>query len=618
MKYIFNFACSQDKQLKRYGSFPNNINKIKLLSEDGGKEINFCGPYFGSYCTFEPKEENAKPYFKLFTHWAADDCSWEEEGIYMPNSVELDKVKVEVTFNHHCEYQVVLSGKGISRLTLPKSALFSRDLNLRKYYNKEIKLEKGEKFYDDNTSEDVSARAKYYIPRIMYGEEEICELVGISVPVCMGNGSKIAAVTPIRSGISSKSHKIENFNDYRLVIEKDKGSELLVYLANSLEEPVDLNNEVIAMTEIYKQPLNVSLRSALLENSNIREVLPELEIDDNVNLDTRQLKCWINKTSTIQKIASELVTEKKDELGRAVLNATDSDDQNLATQVAGKVRLQNFVNVDAENLTEEIANKLTKEEMKEIVRETVNTITSEARQQHNPDPEAFKKYERFAERLAELLISKSEITKEQANDLVKSKVSQWGLAKYLLLRSGLKDRDKALEVTKERVDREKLTRSLFENAGLENDPNKARTMVENINVENVIDQLFRTKSAELGQAVLEARDDKGKEVLVNNPILQEGVAEKLRENPGKTKGPEGKPGKDGEQGPQGPKGEDDRPGKDGEQGPQGKEGLQGLQGDSGRDGENPLAEDVAAQLLTGANKNTLILRLQVTKIYKKL
>ncbi|MDR1139679.1 MAG: hypothetical protein LBJ80_05425 [Rickettsiales bacterium] len=568
-KHIFEFACDQDQQLKLYGSSPNNINKIKLLGKDN-KEIKFCGPYFGSYSIFVKKEESKEEeFFKLFMHWASsDDCNWKDKGTYTPNSVDCKEVKVEVVLDNHCEYQIVLSAWN-QRITLPRSSLFSQNLNLKKYYNKEIKLLKGEELRED-------VHARYYIPRIVYSksgkEEEVCKLVGSSIPVCIrdDDSTKFCAVTPVDATLL-----FVDLSHYKLVIEKDEEGKLLVYLANSLEEPIDLNNEVIAMTEIYKQPLNVSLRSALLENSNIREVLSELEIDDNVNLvDIRQLKCWINRTSTIQKIASELVTERKDELGRAVLNATDSHDQNLATQVAGKVRLQNFVNVSAENLAEEIANKFTKEEMKEIVRETVNTITSQVRQQNNPDPEAFKKYERFAEKLAESLINKSEITKEQANNLVKDKVSDWGLAKYLLLHSGLKDRDKALELTKERVDREKLIEYLLEFAELTRD--QAKTMVENINVENVVNQFFSTKSAELGQAVLEAKDDKGKEILVNNLDLQEGVAEKLRENPGETKGPKG------------------------DQGPQ------GLKGDPGQDGESPSINAVAAQLMSSHNKNTLV------------
>ncbi|MCA4774342.1 hypothetical protein [Wolbachia endosymbiont of Mansonella perstans] len=63
--------------------------------------------------------------------------------------------------------------------------------------------------------------------------------------------------------------------------------------------------------------------------------------------------------------------------------------------------------------------------------------------------------------------------------------------------------------------------------------------IHNTDLSQFAQELITNKVNELGQAVLEARHDKGKGILVNNPDLQEGVAEKLRENPGNTKGPKG-------------------------------------------------------------------------------
>ncbi|MEY2393472.1 collagen-like triple helix repeat-containing protein [Wolbachia endosymbiont of Tettigetta isshikii] len=87
----------------------------------------------------------------------------------------------------------------------------------------------------------------------------------------------------------------------------------------------------------------------MLENSNIRKVLPELEIDDSVNLDKRKLNCLISKmyNADLVQVAQELVTNKKDELGQAVLEAKNGDEEILVTKVTGNQGLQNAV---ADNL----------------------------------------------------------------------------------------------------------------------------------------------------------------------------------------------------------------------------------------------------------------------------
>ncbi|MDR2978426.1 MAG: hypothetical protein LBU56_03345 [Rickettsiales bacterium] len=75
--------------------------------------------------------------------------------------------------------------------------------------------------------------------------------------------------------------------------------------------------------------MNSTLKALLLENSNIREVLPELEIDGSVNLDRRRTKCLIRQEIDVEELTTELVTNKKDKLGKAVLEAKDNQDKEI-------------------------------------------------------------------------------------------------------------------------------------------------------------------------------------------------------------------------------------------------------------------------------------------------
>ncbi|WP_264731824.1 hypothetical protein [Wolbachia endosymbiont (group A) of Sphaerophoria taeniata] len=59
----------------------------------------------------------------------------------------------------------------------------------------------------------------------------------------------------------------------------------------------------------------------------------------------------------------------------------------------------------------------------------------------------------------------------------------------------------------------------------------------------VAQELITNQADALGQAVLGAKDDENREILVNSPILQEGIAKKLKENPEKVIGPKGDPGR---------------------------------------------------------------------------
>ncbi|MFT4313825.1 MAG: collagen-like protein [Wolbachia pipientis] len=312
--------------------------------------------------------------------------------------------------------------------------------------------------------------------------------------------------------------------------------------------------------------------------------------------------------SSAIEIAIELVTSKKAELGEAVLNANGIKGENLATQIAGKINLnsQELVNkIDVAKLTEGVVSKLSLEEAKNIIKDTVSKITSDATKKNNPDPIAFQKYEKFAENLAKLLVDRSSMSEIEVNDLIKGKVSDWALAKYLLLHSDLSKQPKALEVVKQEIDRTALAQYLLEYAKLKGDVNAAKTIVENI-----VRQFFDTqKVGELGRAVLEAKDDQDKKVLVNDPVLREGIAEELRQNPGKIKGPKGDTGSKGDKGDtgtdglpgaQGPKGEDGLPGIKGEPGINGTKGDIGPQGIKGEPGINGTKGDIGPKGLDGA------------------
>ncbi|WP_245970056.1 collagen-like protein [Wolbachia endosymbiont of Bemisia tabaci] len=315
--------------------------------------------------------------------------------------------------------------------------------------------------------------------------------------------------------------------------------------------------------------------------------------------------------SSAIEIATELVTSKKAELGAAVLNANGIKGENLATQIAGKINLnsQELVNkIDVAKLTEGVVSKLSLEEAKNIIKDTVSKITSDATKKNNPDPIAFQKYEKFAEKLAKLLVDRSSMSEIEANNLIKDKVSDWALAKYLLLHSDLNKQPKALEIVKQEIDKEKLVEYLLEFAKLKGDVNAAKTIVENI-----VHQFFDTqKVGEIGKAVLEAKNDQDKKVLVNDPVLHEGIAEELRQNPGKIKGPKGDTGSKGDkgdtgtdglpgaQGPKGDKGDTGSKGDKGEPGLRGFNGTQGLTGNKGEPGINGLKGDIGPKGLDGA------------------
>ncbi|MDG7052479.1 MAG: hypothetical protein LKM45_01155 [Wolbachia endosymbiont of Alcedoecus sp.] len=195
---------------------------------------------------------------------------------------------------------------------MPRSLILNKNLNLKNYYNKQISLTKGEVLYQ-------SQDEPYYIPEIKYEGKKICELDSTFVAY---KGQGPLYKIPKRS------------DDYRynlepnIAIEK-KDNELLAYFADNQGRPINIQEQNINIDDIYNHNFNVHLRSVLLEHSNIREVLPELRealpevnVDNSLYSDIRQLGCLVTKTSTIQQIANELATDstKRSSISRAIIS----------------------------------------------------------------------------------------------------------------------------------------------------------------------------------------------------------------------------------------------------------------------------------------------------------
>lgn len=308
------------------------------------------------------------------------------------------------------------------------------------------------------------------------------------------------------------------------------------------------------------------------------------------------------KDANPAEIARELVTTKKTEFGTVVLDATGSNGKNLATQIADKVSLtpQDLTNkIDSEKFTDGVANRLTENEAKKLIEDTIKKMISDATKQHNPDPDAFQKYEKFAEQLAKSLVEKSAVSDADASAIIQNKVSEWALARYLLLRSGLNRSDTALALTKEKIPPEKLIEYLLDAARLRNDASESKNVVNSI-----ADHFLATKAAELGQAVLSADAENIIPSRVAEDVnLQNSIAEELRRDPGNAIGPEGPRGYQGGHGRRGVNGEQGLKGEDGATGPvgpEGERGPRGLQGERGYRGQDGMPGPVGPQGEPGA------------------
>ncbi|MGL9726037.1 MAG: hypothetical protein ACR5KV_05315 [Wolbachia sp.] len=70
------------------------------------------------------------------------------------------------------------------------------------------------------------------------------------------------------------------------------------------------------------------------------------------------------------------------------------------------------------------------------------------------------------------------MSKEEANTLVKGKVSDLGLAKYLLIHSNLNEQTEALDTVKQEINKEKLIEFLLEYAQLKGNVSAAKIIVK--------------------------------------------------------------------------------------------------------------------------------------------
>ncbi|MDG7055560.1 MAG: hypothetical protein LJD31_03400 [Wolbachia endosymbiont of Menacanthus eurysternus] len=243
-RHIFKFACSEKLPFSGNSKNPKikEIKKVKLVSEDNTKEIEFQGSYFGSYYIFKPDGESNEK-FQLFVHRTRDNDIGEE--VYLSDPIDLKSIRAKVTLDNQCKYQVALSLGNNEWITLPRSSLsYTNYDNLKKYYNKDLSLSKSD--------------GRDYV---MHGQDKVCELAFRSIPVCLefsDSSEKIAVVMPF-NGIRTDSW---NFKNYRLVIEGNDSNELSVYLSD--QKGARAND---------LRYFNKFLESALLENSNIRTCL---------------------------------------------------------------------------------------------------------------------------------------------------------------------------------------------------------------------------------------------------------------------------------------------------------------------------------------------------------
>ncbi|MDR2978425.1 MAG: hypothetical protein LBU56_03340 [Rickettsiales bacterium] len=219
-KYIFNIVCSEDT----VGN-DSKHKRIKLVGnqDDEEKTIKFCGPHIGLYDIL--RKESGQEFFQLWVEEAkynfreGDFCdSWTDVRTRGGKGIPPEEVKLKVILDGDCEYKIAVSIEDNQWITLPKSSLFGENLNLKKYYNQELNLLKGEKFSQNNEGD-------YYIPKVMYGQTKICELQPLSFQCCIGDAKMF-------SWSSSSSSVVK---DYKIAVEKNDAGELSIYLADEHE-----------------------------------------------------------------------------------------------------------------------------------------------------------------------------------------------------------------------------------------------------------------------------------------------------------------------------------------------------------------------------------------------
>lgn len=167
VKHIFNIVCTDDT----VGSNPQ-YKRIKLVGNVNGEEktIKLCGPYFEASCIHA---QGGKEKFILWVgeakyNFCEDDFydSWTDRKFYRKEDIPLSDVKLKVILDKDCEYKIAVSVEDDQWITLSKSPLFGKNLNLGEYYNRELSLSKGEKY-------SHYGGIDYYIPKVMYGQTKI-------------------------------------------------------------------------------------------------------------------------------------------------------------------------------------------------------------------------------------------------------------------------------------------------------------------------------------------------------------------------------------------------------------------------------------------------------------
>jgi hypothetical protein len=209
-------VCSEDTVYNR-----PKYKRIKLENQDNKeKTIEFCGPHIGICNIFRNK--SGQEFFQLWVEEAkynfreGDFCdSWTDGNTHGRANTPLEEVKLKVILDEDCEYKIAVSVEDSQWIALPKSSLFSENLNLKKYYNQELSLSKGEKFSQNDEGD-------YYILKVMYNQTEICELQPLSFPCCTNS-----AYTFSWNRSSSLAVK-----DYKIVVEKNDAGELLIYFTD--------------------------------------------------------------------------------------------------------------------------------------------------------------------------------------------------------------------------------------------------------------------------------------------------------------------------------------------------------------------------------------------------
>ncbi|MFP3022719.1 MAG: hypothetical protein ACEY3K_07355, partial [Wolbachia sp.] len=283
-RYSFNIICSKD-------ILGNNsrYTRVKLEHQDDKEKIiKFYGPYFGAYGinlvgnkseSFDLWIEKGK--YKFHEDNFSDE--WTNGEFYKKASIPLQNVRLKVILDDLCEYKLSIHIQNGEWITLPKSSLISKNINLNIYYNKELKLSKGEAFSEHNN-------CYHYIPQVMYGQTRICELAPFSFPNC--DHGKVE--------LESSSTPWIGIQDRKIVVENNPRGNLSIYFANKDGNRVD---ETGRLPKNFTDYMDLSLKAVLLEHSNIREVLPEMELDDDLDLDIdkRQLKCLIHKQDSKNK-----------------------------------------------------------------------------------------------------------------------------------------------------------------------------------------------------------------------------------------------------------------------------------------------------------------------------